>query len=80
MKGTPNKITQERKELLDLFLKDHFNEFVERMSSIESPVDYCRIYVQLLNFVMPKIASVAIKEEPYRESLAEELDRICGFQ
>ena len=76
-KGTPNRITLERKTLLDNFLAENFSEFKERMSQIENPVDFCRLYVQLLNFVLPKISSVTLQEEPHRETLAEELERIA---
>ena len=76
-KGTPNKITSERRKELDLFLENNFEEFENRMKAIENPADYCRLYIQLLNFVLPKISSVTIKDEPHRETLAEELDRIA---
>lgn len=77
-KGTPNRLTVERKALLDSFLAENFDEFKERMSQIENPVDFCRLYVALLNFVLPKISSVALKEEKHQETLAEELDRIAN--
>lgn len=76
-KGTPNKITSERRKELDLFLENNFEEFENRMKAIENPADYCRLYIQLLNYVLPKISSVTIKDEPHRETLAEELDRIA---
>ena len=75
--GTPNRITAERRKLLDLFLEDNFEEFERRMAAIENPADYCRIFVQLLNFVMPKISSVTIQDEVPGETLAEELDRLA---
>ena len=63
--------------MLDIFLENNFEEFENRMKAIENPADYCRLYIQLLNYVLPKISSVTIKDEPHRETLAEELDRIA---
>ncbi len=77
-KGTPNKITLERRQLLDLFLKDNFEEFATRFAAIENPVEYCRIYIQLLGFVIPRISSITLQEEKHQETLQEELDRICN--
>ena len=77
-KGTPNRITRDRREMLGGFLQDNFDEFVRRMKAIENPYEYCRMYVQILGFVLPKCSSITIKEEPHIVSLTEELDRISG--
>ncbi len=77
--GTPNKLTSERRKLLDLFLENNYEEFERRMSAIENPVDYCRLYISILGFVIPKLSSVTIKDDLPQKTLKDELDEISGL-
>lgn len=77
--GTPNRITAERRKLLDLFLEDNFEEFERRMAAIENPADYCRIFISILGFVIPKLSSVTVKDDIPQKTLKDELDEIAGL-
>lgn len=51
---------QEMKKMIGDFLIENFENFSDSMSKLKrlSPKSYCDIYVQLLNYNLPKIRSV----------------------
>lgn len=77
--GTPNRLTAERRKLLDLFLEDNFEEFQRRMLAIDNPVDFCRLYISILGFDIPKLSSVSVKDDIPKKTLRDELDEIAGL-
>lgn len=58
-KGTPNKITTDLKEWITEILKNGEGLFAEHLNSLE-PREYVKVYVGLLNYVVPKQQSVSV--------------------
>lgn len=58
-KGTPNKITTDLKEWITEILKNGEGLFAENLNSLE-PREYVKVYVGLLNYVVPKQQSVSV--------------------
>jgi len=52
-KGSKNKVTKDAKEALQSFLSDNVDTFKRRMSELNN-VDYCRLYVKMLSYVVPR--------------------------
>lgn len=51
---------QEMKKMISDYLIDNFENFSDSMTKLKklSPKSYCDIYIQLLNYNLPKIRSV----------------------
>lgn len=52
-KGTTNKAGGDVKERVAAIVSDKFSEFVEKLGSLAAD-DYCRTYLKLMEFVLPK--------------------------
>lgn len=76
-KGTPNKVTKERRELIDEFLNENWEEFKRHYSNCQ-PAEKLNIYLQLIPYTTPKMASVEYKEKVAPKSFNDELDAISG--
>lgn len=61
--GTPNKSTQLNKEMLQKFAEGNWPAFEQAFQDIESPKDQCAIFLRVLEFLMPKMASVEMKSD-----------------
>ncbi len=77
-KGTPNKITKEVREMIQMFVEAKWDDFILAYDAIEKPSDKCYIMTSLLPFIAPKMASVEYKGEVPAKTLADELDEISG--
>ena len=77
-KGTPNKMTKERRELISKFLDESFEDFKLAFSKITDPYKKCCIYTDLIPFTTPKLQSIELKEEGVRKSFEDELDELDG--
>lgn len=53
-KGTPNKTTKEVKEAISNFVNGNFNAFVDMLNEIENPAEKARLFIKLLEYVVPK--------------------------
>lgn len=58
-KGTPNKVTTDLKEWITEILKNGKGLFAENLNSLE-PREYVKVYIGLLNYVVPKQQSVSV--------------------
>lgn len=76
--GTPNKNTAEKKELFRAFIEGRWKEFEETFESIDDPVRKCSIFIDLLPFAYPRLASVEYKDKTQPKTLQDELDEISG--
>ena len=56
--GTPNKITALTKEIIREFAADHYEEAFEAWKSIKNPKQKFEMFMKLLEFIMPRMASV----------------------
>lgn len=52
-KGTPNRVSGDLKSHVGLLLADQFPEFMRRLARLDDE-NYCRVYLALLPYVMPK--------------------------
>lgn len=55
--GAKNKVSTEVKQVISNILEDNVQEFYLRMDNL-SDADYCKIYLQLLRFVIPTMRSI----------------------
>jgi len=59
-KGTPNRITGQLRDAITEFIEGNFNEVVLYWRKLE-PKDKLNFYRDLLQYVVPKLASTEIK-------------------
>lgn len=78
-KGTPNKTTRERRELIDEFLNENWDEFKDLYRSSDN-VTKVRIFMELIPYTTPKMASVEYKDKDKPKTLQDELDEDSGLQ
>lgn len=76
-KGTPNKITKERRELISAFLDDEWDNF-KQMYKNASPAQKLNIYMELIPYTTPKMQSVEYKEQTPPKTYQDELDELSG--
>lgn len=73
--GTKNKVTRLNKERIQAFLDENSDEAWECWKEIENPKDKFLAYVRIMEFIVPKMASVELtgdKEIPdWMNKLAE---------
>lgn len=77
-KGTPNKITKEKREIIAKFIDDKWEDFILSFDAIDKPETKCSIMVQLLPFAFPKLAQIDYKDKTQAKTLEDELDEISG--
>ena len=77
-KGTPNKSTEELRALITKFVNEKWEDFVSAYDSIEDPDKKCRITIDLMQFAVPKLASIEYKDKDKPKTLADELDEMSG--
>ena len=77
-KGTPNRMTKEKREILSAFIDNNFDDFITAYKSIVDPEKKCRIFLELLPFAMPKLSSVELKDAVIPKTFKDELDEISG--
>ena len=78
-KGTPNKVTTDLKTWIASILDDGRGRFVEDLGALQ-PIERVKIYVTLLNYIIPKQqaveANVTDQKIEAAKSLFEDLLRI----
>lgn len=77
-KGTPNKVTKEKREMLAMFIEENFEDFKQSYKDIVDKEKKCRIFLELLPFVMPKLSSVEMKDSVLPKTFKDELDELSG--
>ena len=61
------------REMIEEFTDGNFHVFIEKMSEIEKPEVYAKLFLELLAFRMPKLKSVDFKGDVRNSSLEEKL-------
>ena len=79
VKGTPNKVSKERRELIDTFLNDNWKEFQDMYKRAPDETKM-KIYMELIPYTTPKMASVEYKEKIQVKTFKDELDELSGEQ
>lgn len=76
--GTPNKLTKEKREMVAKFLDEKWEDFEAAFDAIEKPEQKCSIFVGLLPFAFPRLASVEYRDKDKPKTLQDELDELSG--
>ena len=75
-KGTPNKVSAELKDWLACILNDGKERFERDIEQLD-PSERVRVYMSLLNYVLPKQQSMTA--EAVAEAEIKELERLIGI-
>lgn len=76
-KGTPNRVTKERRELINQFLDENWEDFKENYRKAD-PAARLRIYMEMIPYTTPKMASIEYKEKSTPKTFDDELDELSG--
>ena len=76
--GTPNKNSAEKKELFRAFIEGRWDDFIKTYESIDDPVRKCSIFIDILPFAYPRLASVEYKDKSQAKTLQDELEASSG--
>lgn len=79
-KGTPNKVTAPLKELIKQFAIDKWPEFLESWENMESNKDKCDAYTKVLQYLLPKMASVDVSGKVEKPTWEEELKQMSEIK
>ena len=72
-RGSISKKNKLLREMIEEFTDGNFHVFIEKMSEIEKPEVYAKLFLELLAFRMPKLKSVDFKGDVRNSSLEEKL-------
>ena len=75
--GTPNKISRERRELFDTFLNEEWENF-KKMYTKADDATKLKIYMELIPYTTPKMATVEYEKKKAPKSYRDELDEDSG--
>ena len=78
-KGTPNRATVERRKQIEAFLNDNWEDFQKMYKESDSDTKM-KIYMELIPYTTPKMASVEYKEKVAPKTFEDELDEIQGVR
>ena len=82
--GTPNKVTRELREVLTPLISDYVSgdgigkdkRTLANDLAVMEPEDRARVITNLVPYVMPKLASVEVKQKGEGKSFKDELDEL----
>lgn len=76
-KGTPNRVTRERRELISEFLDQEWDNF-KKLYEKADPDTKLKIYMEMIPYTTPKMASIEYKEKAKPKTFKDELDEESG--
>lgn len=76
-KGTPNKVSRERRELISEFLDKEWKNFQKMYKGADDETKM-KIYMEMIPYTTPKMASVEYKEKAKPKTFKDELDELSG--
>lgn len=71
-KGTPNVINKDLRSRISVFLEDNWGEAVDTWKAIEDPKDKLKLYIDLVNFGVPKLQAVSLDATIKKEDSVED--------
>lgn len=77
-KGTPNKVTAERKARIAQFLEGNWDKFSEAFKELKDPRDICNVFISMMPYYAPKLAAVEYEDKTPVKTFKEELDELSG--
>ena len=76
-KGTTNRVTKERRELISEFLDKEWPNF-QKMYERADEETKMKIYMEMIPYTTPKMASIEYKEKIKPKTFKDELDEDSG--
>lgn len=76
--GGQNKVTKLNKEMVQAFLDQNADEAWRCWKEIESPKDKFLAYIRIMEFAIPKMASVELKGDKEIPDWMKKLEEIRG--
>jgi len=76
-KGTPNKVSKERRELISEFLDKEWDNFLKMYNESDRETKM-KIYMEMIPYTTPKMASIEYKEKVKPKTFKDELDEESG--
>ena len=76
-KGTPNKVSKERRELISEFLDKEWPNFLKMYNESDRETKM-KIYMEMIPYTTPKMASIEYKEKAKPKTFKDELDEESG--
>lgn len=73
-KGTPNVLTKDLRSRISIFLDQNWDEAVKTWRNIEDPKDKLKLYIDLVNFSVPKLQAVSVDATISKEKSSIEQD------
>lgn len=61
-KGAQSEEKKELRKLIKTLAENNFSEFKKRMDEIDKPDIYCRVYIDMIKFVLPSLQSVTFDD------------------
>ena len=77
-KGTPNKVTLERRALIASFIEANWDDFLENYKAIVDPEKKCSLFMSMMAYYAPKLAAIEYKDKTPVKTLKDELDELSG--
>ena len=77
-KGTPNKVSSERKARIADFVEGNWKKFEENFRKLDDAKDVCGVFLSMMPYYAPKLAAVEYKDKTPIKSYKDELDEISG--
>lgn len=75
--GTPNRVTRERRVLLNMFLDENWEQFKKDYAAADQATRL-KIYMEMLPYTTPKMASLEYQEKTPPKTFKDELDEDSG--
>ena len=77
-KGTPNKVSSERKARIAEFVEKNWEDFEKAYSDLKDPKEKCSIFMAMMPYYAPKLAAVEYKDKTPPKTFQDELDELSG--
>lgn len=69
-KGETNRVPKAMRTLLKQYSVEHFDEFCKKMSELQ-PRDYCRLYVDMLKYVVHALQAIQVEADESQDAAIE---------
>ena len=76
--GTPNKVTASMRERISALLEERWEDLKQAIDDIPDPKDKAKMLIDLMQYAVPKLASVEYKDKDKPMTLKNELDELSG--
>lgn len=74
--GGVNKTTRVCRERIQLFLDEKWDEAIETWEKIDKPADKMHVFIKLMEFAIPKMAHIELKDDRKAPDWAQKLESL----